>query len=70
MDGSASYDNAVIVSYVRDFVYDTIPVELYGMSTTFTFWITGTYDVTLTVVDASGNVYSDTIVVKVDEAPG
>ncbi len=70
LDGSASDDNVGVVSYVWSFLYEGDLVELYGVCPTFTFWITGVYEVTLTVKDGSGNVDTDTVSVTVIDARG
>ena len=65
-DGSASTDNVGIVSYRWDFT-DGGPVTLTGATVAYTFLNLGTFPVTLTVRDASGNAATDTLTVSVVE---
>lgn len=67
LDGSASWDDAAIVSHVWTFEYDGSPVELEGMQPRFTFDIEGSYDITLTVTDRVGNWHSDTVTITVGD---
>jgi len=63
--GQGSTDNVGVDNYTWSFVYDSSPIELYGVSPTYTFWQEGVYLVTLLVKDASGNTNSDTVTVTV-----
>ena len=67
-DGSMSWDNVGIVSYVWSFS-DGAPVELYGMYPDYTFFNPGMYQVTLAVYDAEGNPGWDDMWVTVDSPP-
>jgi len=68
-DGSASSDNVGIVNYTWTFT-DVTPRTLYGVAPTYRFDRFGTYVVTLTVRDSSGNVASDAMTVQVqDQTP-
>jgi len=63
-DGSGSYDNVGIVSYVWTFI-DVAPQTLTGVNPTYTFHTPGVYVVTLNVTDASGNWATDTVTITV-----
>jgi len=65
-DGSASTDNVGVISYQWDFL-DGVPVTLAGATATYSFLNLGTFPVTLTVRDASGNSDTDTMEVRVVE---
>lgn len=62
-NGSGSTDNVAIVNYTWSFEYDGELVEIYGESPTYTFWVEGTYVVTLNVSDGSGNHAEDSVTV-------
>ncbi len=64
-DGSLSTDNMGIVSWQWSIVYGGAPVSFGGEMALFTFEITGVYEVTLVVTDASGNSAEDTFRVTV-----
>jgi len=64
-DARLSSDNVGIVNWTWTFVYDGEEVNLFGMTTEFTFDIAGIYNITLTVSDAAGNEVSDTLEVEV-----
>jgi outer membrane protein assembly factor BamB len=64
-DGSASYDDVNIVNWTWTFDYDGSTVVLYGPNPTFTFWIEGVYEVTLTVNDTAGHTSTDTVQITV-----
>lgn len=66
-DGSLSHDNVAIVNYTWSFVYDGLDVELYGIQAEFWFNLSGSYTVTLTVVDAEGNSGTDTVLVIAED---
>lgn len=71
LNGSASTDNHLIADYTWSF-NDSEEVFLDGPVAYYTFMTEGEYEVTLTVVDASGNSDTDTVVVRVgpaNEAP-
>lgn len=63
--GAGSTDNVGIENYTWSFTYDSTPVELYGVSPSYTFSNDGEYVVTLVVRDTSGNTDSDTVTVTV-----
>ncbi len=65
LDGSASTDNVGITSCTWRFNTGGQDRELPGLVATFAFEDAGTYIVTLTVTDASGNSDSDTLEVTV-----
>jgi hypothetical protein len=67
-DGSASWDDVQIVNYTWSFWYDGGPIQLYGVSPTFEFWITGVYNVTLTVRDDSNDTSSAFVRITVEVA--
>ena len=70
IDGSASYDNVGIVSYVWDFEDDGSPVQLLGEVVGHDFTSLDTYVLTLTVTDGAGHESSDTVIVTVvDDIP-
>ena len=63
--GGGSTDNAGIENYTWSFTCDSTPVEIYGMSPSYTFSNDGDYVVTLVVRDTSGNTDSDTVTVTI-----
>ena len=63
-NGSASSDNVGIQSYVWSF-WDDGPVILSGVTPTYIFRTPDTYQVTLTVTDASRNEDTDSVVIIV-----
>ena len=65
MDGSGSSDDVRVENMTWSFTYNGSEVELYGETPTFVFWTEGTYTVTLTVSDPTGNTDSDTLIVEV-----
>jgi len=65
-DGSASTDDFGVVNWTWTFT-DGGPVTLYGSGPTHTFNTAGTYVVTLTVRDATGNTATDTMTVTVND---
>ncbi len=69
-NGSGSHDNVAIANYTWTFA-DAGPVTLYGATASHGFGAVGSYLVTLTVRDASGNAGADTLWVNVtaDAAP-
>jgi len=66
-DGSGSTDNVGIVNYTWTFT-DGTAKTLYGISPTYTFTNTGTYNVTLKVTDAEGLNDTDVVEITVGEA--
>ena len=56
-----STDNIGIVNYTWSFRYNEVNVTLHGRDASFRFDIPGTYTVTLTVTDATGNFASDVL---------
>jgi hypothetical protein len=71
LDASGSRDDGTIVNYTWTFEHAGVPVELEGKTVVFTFRSVFVHDVTLSVVDAWGNMASDnvTILVYDDEEP-
>jgi uncharacterized repeat protein (TIGR01451 family) len=73
LDGSASYDNSGIVTYTWRVgtEYAGLTRRLSGASPVITtgFVLTGTYPITLTVMDASGNTDVDTSAIHVISIP-
>ncbi|UCE90824.1 MAG: hypothetical protein JSV90_05155 [Methanobacteriota archaeon] len=65
MDGSGSYDDVRIANMTWSFTYNGSAVELYGETPTFVFWTEGVYEVTLTVLDPTGNTDTDALVIEV-----
>lgn len=65
MDGSDSLDDVRIVNLTWSFTYNDSAVELYGETPSFIFWAEGTYTITLTVIDPTGNSDTDELVVVV-----
>jgi len=63
-NGSASFDNIGIVSYIWTFT-DVTPKNLTGQNPTYTFATPDTYTLTLNVTDAAGNWDTDQIVITV-----
>jgi hypothetical protein len=69
--GAASSDNVGVTNYTWSFTYNGTLTGLYGASPRFTYWTPGSYQITLTVSDAAGNVDATTMTVEVTEnAPG
>jgi PKD repeat protein len=64
LDGSASWDNNGISSYVWSFM-DGSPVVLWGQSVNYTFSMPGVYEVSLNVSDSSGKEAMDSVLVTV-----
>jgi parallel beta-helix repeat protein len=68
LNGTASMDDIVIVSWTWTFIYAGTPVELEGETTTFPFLLIGTYMVDLEVEDAWGNMgMSKMTIVVIDD---
>ncbi len=63
-NGSASYDDVEIQSYVWSF-WDGGPVILPGMTANYTFHTPDSYRVTLTLTDTSGNEDTDSVIITV-----
>lgn len=63
-NGTQSYDDVGIVRYEWTFI-DGSPKTLTGIEVTYTFNTPSIYNITLTVIDASGNWDTDTVVVTV-----
>ncbi len=66
-DGAGSQDNVAVVNYTWQFVYNAMPVELYGVSPSFTFDLMGEYEVLLTVSDDAGLSNKDTVWVNITD---
>ena len=64
-NGTNSTDNVLVELYLWSFNYNLAPVELAGARPTFTFELKGTYIITLTVTDSSGNEASSKTLVEV-----
>jgi parallel beta-helix repeat protein len=64
-DASNSTDNIEIVEYTWTFEYDNVEVNLFGKEASFQFEIRGTYEITLTVMDAAGYTAFDTIEIEI-----
>ena len=67
-DGSASLDNVGITNYTWTFMGGTSDITLHGEAPSHTFDDPGTYEVTLAVEDAVGNVATDVMTVTVLDA--
>ncbi|UCE44713.1 MAG: right-handed parallel beta-helix repeat-containing protein [Methanobacteriota archaeon] len=66
-DGSESSDDVGIENHTWTFTYDEAGRELHGVAPAFTFDISGTYIVTLSVEDAEGETDTDTVTIVVEE---
>ncbi len=64
-NGSASYDDIGILSFVWSFDYNGSSVKLYGEKVEFIFTVQGVYHVTLNITDAVGKRDADTMNVTV-----
>jgi parallel beta-helix repeat protein len=62
---SGSSDNIAITDYTWSLLHNGTTVHLNGPTTSFTFWVPGTYTVVLNVSDASGNWDVDSVTVTV-----
>ncbi|NOQ53621.1 MAG: PKD domain-containing protein [Thermoplasmata archaeon] len=67
-DGSASTDNIKITSWTWTFEYGGSPMTLHGQYVNFTFALTGTFEVALTVMDGGSNSDSASFNVTVCDA--
>lgn len=67
LNASASYDNHGVSNFTWSFWYNGSQVLLYGQSVEFTFWVSGSYQVILTVADSSGNYDTDEMYVDVQD---
>ena len=65
LDGSLSTDDVGVVDWQWSLEYAGVPVTFGGERAMFTFFLTGTYVVTLVVVDGAGGSDSDSIMVTV-----
>ncbi len=68
LNGTASDDDPVFpvgASFFWTFLYNGTPVNLSGRDVSFTFWTLGTYTLTFTAVDRSGNRAATSINVTV-----
>ncbi len=65
LDGTESTDNVGVVAWTWTVVDFSGPVTLTGNVVTYTWWMPGTYDVTLTAADAAGNEGTKTVTVTV-----
>ena len=66
-DASGSTDNVGIVDYNWTFVYNGNVLVIKGKNVSFKFDIVGKYTVTLNVLDAMGNLGSDTLEVTISD---
>ena len=66
LSGSGSTDNVGIVNYTWSCVIGGEAKEAFGVSSTWSFAETGTYEVTLTVRDAAGSTDIDTVTITVE----
>ncbi|UCE92160.1 MAG: ABC transporter permease subunit [Methanobacteriota archaeon] len=67
LNATLSTDNARIVNYTWEFEYDREDLVLFGEVAPFWFNRSGTYDILLTVTDASGWTNSTTVIVQVNK---
>ncbi|NIS82039.1 MAG: PKD domain-containing protein, partial [Anaerolineales bacterium] len=65
-NGSASWDNVGIVTYVWTFT-DGTPQTLFGVSPSYLFETPGVFTVTLNVTDAEGHFTTDTVKITVQD---
>ncbi len=65
LDASGSSDNTAPVEYIWIFHYNGTRVELKGIEADYRFREAGNYPVTLTVMDAEGNIGTDLLTVTV-----
>jgi len=66
--GSGSSDNIKIVNHTWNLSYGEASHILYGTTPSFVFELPGTYNATLTVSDAVGNLGRDSVTVLVNDA--
>ena len=66
-DGTGSHDDWGSVNCTWTFVYDSVPVTLWGPSPTFDFTLPGIYVITLNVTDHVGNYNTTTVTIEVSE---
>ncbi|HIH00810.1 TPA: ABC transporter permease subunit [Thermoplasmata archaeon] len=69
LSATSSTDNARIVNYTWNFMYDGEDITLYGVLAPFWFNKSGSYLVNLTVTDASGNTNYTLVSVQVNKIP-
>ena len=65
LDGSASTDNGGLASHSWEFIYDEQPRMIEGTLVQFNFDDVGSFEITLTVIDSSGNQANDSVVITV-----
>ncbi len=65
LDGHLSYDNDIIKDYFWYFNYNSEEQNLEGGNVSFKFDIGGTFEITLQVIDVSGNLNKDTVTIIV-----
>ena len=68
-DGSGSTDNVGVDNLTWSFTDASVQITLYGQSPTYVFLSSGTFVVTLTVMDAAGNSDTDTVTIRVNGQP-
>ncbi len=64
LDGSASFDNVGVVSYLWSFIDGEVQ-SLNGITSSYSFETPGTFEITLTVSDTEGHSANDTVIVVV-----
>jgi PKD repeat protein len=67
-DGSDSYDDKGITTYIWEF-NDSGPVVLSGISPSYMFNNAGVYNVTLTVTDTCGQTDTDYLIITITDTP-
>jgi len=68
-DGSSSTDNVGVDNLTWNFTDASVQITLYGQNPTYVFLSSGTFVVTLTVMDAAGNSDTDTVTIRVNDHP-
>jgi PKD repeat protein len=68
-DGSDSTDNVGVDNLTWNFTDASVQITLYGQNPTYVFLSSGTFVVTLTVMDAAGNSDTDTVTIRVNDHP-
>ena len=66
-NGTYCTDNVEISYWNWSLLYGGSRILLYGSSSSFQFWIVGTYNITLTVYDAEGNHATDAFTINVKD---
>jgi len=68
-DGSGSTDNVGVDNLTWTFTDASVQITLYGQHPTYVFTSSGTFVVTLTVMDAAGNSDTDSVTIRVNGHP-